>query len=128
MSLDTWSPAAGSDEQTYYRTEDDTVSCGSVFYGHATAGVLSCISSQPGHVDLPGGGDCGALVTGWHLFRWSLAEAVESRALLVEVFGGWECLACGRPCYRQGRRGCCSAACELAEYPVDDSVDAEVEA
>lgn len=127
MSLDTWSPAAGSDELTYYRTGDDTVSCGSVFYGHATAGVLSCISTVPDHADLPGDDRCGGRI-GPDLFRWTSAMAAESRALLLEAFGGWECLSCGRPCYRQGRRGCCSAACELAEHPVDDREDAEVEA
>lgn len=127
MSLDLFSPAAGADEVTYYRTEDDTTVCGSVYYGHATAGVLSCVSSAPGHTDLPGDDRCGADVNG-HLSRWSAAMAAESRALLLDAFGGWECLSCGRPCYAQGRRGCCSAACELAEYPVDDREDAEVDA
>lgn len=127
MSLDFWSPARAPEEPAYYRTEDDTVACRSVFSGHATAGVLSCISTAPGHADLPGDARCGADVDG-HLFRWTPAMAAESRALLAEAFGGWECLACGRPCYRQGRRGCCSAACERAEHPVDDRDDAEADA
>lgn len=110
MSLDLWSPVAGSDELTYYRTEDDTVTCGSVYYGHATAGVLSCISTVPGHADLPGDDRCGAPI-GPELFRWTAEMAAESRALLVASFEDWECLGCDRPCDRRRFSGCCSRAC-----------------
>lgn len=111
MSLDIFSPAAGLDELTYYRTEDDTVACRSVFYGHATAGRgLACISTAPGHADLPGDGRCGAEVNG-HLFRWTTADAEAARALLIASFEGWECLSCDRPCDRYRFSGCCSRAC-----------------
>lgn len=111
MSLDLWSPARAPKARPYYRTEDDTAVCGSVYFGHATAGCgLSCISTAPGHADLPGDDRCGADVNG-HLFRWTTAEAAESRALLIASFEGWECLSCDRPCDRFRFSGCCSRGC-----------------
>jgi hypothetical protein len=95
MSLDTWSPAAGSDELTYYRTEDVTVSCAAPYVGHRTAAkTLHCLSSAPGHVDLPGDSRHGAMVEG-QLFRWDDGQAAESLAeALAALPAGPVCTAC----------------------------------
>lgn len=124
MSLDTWSPAAGSDDLTYYRTEDDTVSCAAPYVGHRTAAkTLRCLSQAPGHVDLPGDLRHGAMVEG-QLFRWDDAEAARSLAEALAVLPtGPLCTDCGiRPA--AGLCGVCRNAVERDENRETESEDA----
>lgn len=115
MSLDTWSPAAGSDELTYYRTEDEDPDCAAPYVGHQTAArTLHCLSSVPGHVDLPGDSRHGAMVEG-QLFRWDDADAAVSLAeALAALPAGPLCTDCGiRPA--AGLCGVCRNAADRDE-------------